>query len=348
MLKKIVLRLLKRLNVDNIYRYLNRHKILIIAYHGVSENSYEKLPWTHIPVDIFEEQICFFKKYYQVISLKAIIECIRNKKMLPDRSVAVTFDDGYKNNYKVAMPILKKYEVPATIFLTTGYIGRQKYLPMDRAFLTLFFATNRDPLKLPGSDLQPLHFDCYDAIIESYNSLVAFLKKFSTKKQEEYLELLNRQLLPVEYQANSQIMDDFLLMDWEDVFESSSSCLIDYGAHTVSHEILSNLSETDAEKEILQSKNGIEDKVKDIVNLFAYPNGTLSDFSDEHIQLLKKHGFYGAVSTMSRLNSLTEDPFYLARMCIGSDISSDLDFLALRTSGFLNHMAELKIRLGTR
>lgn len=346
MLDKIVLRSLKTLNVDSIYRHLNRYKILIIAYHGITGNYYKKFPWTHIPLDIFEDQIRFFKKNYQVISLKKIIEFIRNGLILPKRSVAITFDDGYKNNYEIALPILKKYEMPATIFLTTGYIGSQKLLPMDRAFLTLSFATNRDPCIVPDSDLQPLYLDSDEAIIASHDMLVSFLKKFPTEKQEDFLALINQQLRPTEYQHDAQIREDFLLMDWEDVVKSYNSGLIDYGPHTVSHEILSNLSEAEAEKEIVQSKSEIENKIKGKVTLFAYPNGTLSDFSGEHVRLLKKHGFYGAVSTVSRLNSSSENPFYLARMCIGSDISSDPSFLALRTAGFFNHVADLKSKFG--
>jgi peptidoglycan/xylan/chitin deacetylase (PgdA/CDA1 family) len=117
---------------------------------------------------------------------------------------------------------------------------------------------------------------------------------------------------------------------------------VEFGAHTVSHEILTNLSIKMAEQEILRSKEMIEKKLDKNVNLFAFPNGTPSDYSQEHINILKNNGFIGAVCTISKLNTIQDDSFQLGRLCIGSDFSSNPHFLALRTAGFVNFVAQLK------
>ena len=69
----------------------------------------------------FEKQIFHLAKNYKIISLDKIVDRIKNRRSLR-RCVAITFDDGFRDNYEIAYPILKKYNVPATIFLTTGYM----------------------------------------------------------------------------------------------------------------------------------------------------------------------------------------------------------------------------------
>lgn len=109
-------------------------KALIICYHCIKDD-----PWPHLrPAKVadFENQMQYLSKMYNPISLERIAQCIQNGTSLPPKAVAVTFDDGYQDNYKNAYPIIKKYNIPATIFLTTGFIGTGKIPAWDKAYYT--------------------------------------------------------------------------------------------------------------------------------------------------------------------------------------------------------------------
>src|SRR3989338_10191242 len=77
----------------------------------------------NIKVMVFEEMIRHLKKEYNIISLEKAIDLLKSKDDIPENTVVITFDDGYRDNYINAFPILKKYQVPATIFITAGVIN---------------------------------------------------------------------------------------------------------------------------------------------------------------------------------------------------------------------------------
>jgi peptidoglycan/xylan/chitin deacetylase (PgdA/CDA1 family) len=135
--KKIIGLLLGNNLSFRIVRLVNKKKLIVIYYHRVIKR---KEVVSKIAAKIctglneFEQQMKFLSRYFNPISEEGIIAAIENGKV-PDYPVWVTFDDGYKDNHINAYPILKKYNVPATIFITTGYVNKQ-YLP-DKELITL-------------------------------------------------------------------------------------------------------------------------------------------------------------------------------------------------------------------
>ena len=110
----------------------NRYRILV--YHRVNDQRHVDNPVAKsmsVRVAHFERQMKFLNKYFNVMSVDCLADVLEQKKPLPKRALAITFDDGYRDNYMYAFPLLKKYQFPATIFLTTGMIGTQKGLWWD-------------------------------------------------------------------------------------------------------------------------------------------------------------------------------------------------------------------------
>jgi len=101
-------------------KILNKNKASILMYHSVG---YNKMPFNVLPKDFEKQMNYLFKKKYNVVSLKKLVEYIKNRN-IPEKTIVLTFDDGYEDNYQFAFPVLKKYKFPATIFLTTGFIGK--------------------------------------------------------------------------------------------------------------------------------------------------------------------------------------------------------------------------------
>lgn len=101
-----------------------QYVVPIIMYHSVSAQA-DPANRTNVSLVTFERQMCYLKEHrYNVVTLEALAELIKNKKKIPPRSIAITFDDGYQNNYTFAYPVLKKYNLPATIFIILGEVGR--------------------------------------------------------------------------------------------------------------------------------------------------------------------------------------------------------------------------------
>lgn len=117
--------------------------------------------------------------------------------------------------------------------------------------------------------------------------------------------------------------------------------LIHFGAHTVTHEILTNLSLEKACKQIIDSKSIIQEKLGCTINLFAYPNGMEDDYNNEHISCLKQNGFFASVTTAQKLNRVHEDPYRLGRMCVGPGFPENPNHFALNTSGFISALKSL-------
>ncbi|MBU1869066.1 MAG: polysaccharide deacetylase family protein [Candidatus Omnitrophica bacterium] len=106
-----------------------KNKLMIIRYHSVGDFRRHEV---NVKASAFRKQMRFLNKYLKPISLESALHLLRGKLPIPTRAVVVTFDDGYKDNYINAYPVLKSQGIPATIFLTAGYIGSGKILPHDK------------------------------------------------------------------------------------------------------------------------------------------------------------------------------------------------------------------------
>ena len=107
-------------------------KALIICYHCVKDEAFPHL--RPAKVEDFENQMRYLSKVYNPISLARMSQHIQNGTSLPSKAIAVTFDDGYQDNYENAYPILTKYHIPATVFLTTGFIGTGEIPRWDKEY----------------------------------------------------------------------------------------------------------------------------------------------------------------------------------------------------------------------
>jgi peptidoglycan/xylan/chitin deacetylase (PgdA/CDA1 family) len=112
-----------------LWRKFRKDFILVLRYHSISEFRRHEV---NVKPEIFERQMEYLAKNFKAISLTEFIDFLNNGKEIPPKVVFITFDDGYKDNFINAYPALKKLNLPATIFLSVGYIGTAKILPHDR------------------------------------------------------------------------------------------------------------------------------------------------------------------------------------------------------------------------
>lgn len=297
--------------------FLNR--IEVITYHRIGTNDSKlEIPSFLKPISVkrFAEQISFLARTYEIISLDYIINCIYERKRLPDRAIAITFDDGYRDNYENAFPILKKNNISATIFLTAGCIEDRQILWWDEIHRVLLHCQDWQALYDLPSNIYPLelckHWKGYDASsirsrMRVSHQIVAFLKSVS-----DNLRLMIVNDLPKRLKVRSRdVLADDILLSWDQVREMTTGG-ISFGAHTLTHPCLDRLDSYKLKLEVEGSKSLIELRVKRPVHLFSYPGGFGANSGDVH-NVLRKSGFRGAVTNKAGSNTLNTDPFQIGR-----------------------------------
>ena len=331
-MKKTISSILVLLYVDSLFRRLNNNKLLIVTYHGICEVGGGDNLFTQLPVDVFSSQIKLLKKIYNILSLKEVLRCVQESRPFPSGSAMITFDDGFMSNFSLAYPVLKELNIPATIFLTVDYIGTRKLLWFDELFLFLKQAIALDiDLSSIDPDLEKYTNSHLD-VSEVYSGLGGRLKRQKTGERERVICKLKEAVGAIP----SREKEAFRLLTWEQVLEMFKSGLIDFGVHTATHRIVSDLHENEWEQEIVHPKKKLEQILECKVESFCYPNGIPDiDFSEQHEKYLKKFGYQCAFSTGEWLNSPRSQSYRLGRIPAGNDMTSDRNYFKLNTSGFI-------------
>lgn len=286
-------------------RKLFKSSAVILVYHrvGPQEDTWSSLPVS--PLD-FERQIRYLYQAYEVLPLDKLVQYIQEGKTLPPKAAVITFDDGYKDNYSYAYPILKKYNVPATIFLATGHIGTGNLFWWDKVGY-LIQNTTLESLELNELGVYPLQSIGNKS--EAISKINERLKIYSEEKKN----LLIEKLVSVSGVDTPANLGKELILSWDEVREMNDSG-ITFGAHSVTHTILTKLPLKQAKHEIIQSKKDIEEKLGQLVTAFSYPNGNFGDFNTELIKFLKESGFTCAVTGIPGMVSLKASLYELGRI----------------------------------
>lgn len=300
----------------------NGRGIIILAYHRVNEDVFD--PWgMNVSISNFEKQMRFISRNYNPVSLEEAIALLSKKKEIPENTIVITFDDGYRDNYTNAFPILKKYNIPATIFLAVGAINDGSLLWFD-TIADAFKKTAKQYIDLRTFNLNkyPLLFrrDKFKAI----NDAVVFGKYLKKSEREEFVKDIREKLnITPENDNNSMPM-----LKWEDIKIMKDNG-ISFGSHGMSHTILTKLSEEELEYEIAESKKKIRENIGMEVKLFAYPNGKAGNFSLDNEKLFEKYGYLAACTLLKGRNNGDSNRFFLKRVYMGRN--TGLNFLGRYT-----------------
>lgn len=300
-----------------------KNSAIILGYHGVTDGAVPLENWIQMKATLFEEHIRYLAGSFRCVTFSQLLKELYSNKIIP-KTVCVTFDDGYANNFLHAFPILGKYRVPATIFLTAGLINTKKLLWHDLV-LCAIASTSKSEIVFKSAAL-PLRSkknkeEFYRYFIDKYKYTSIHQQRKITRQLADALDVNLDEIMP-----NGNFLE-YRLLDWEEIKEMKQSGLIEFGSHTVNHSILSQLSIEEAQSEIRSSKEILEQYVGQ-VSSFSYANGTERDFNESHIQIIKSLNYSGAVTTIHGRVSASDNPFKLHRYCIGSEYKTeDLDYL---------------------
>lgn len=339
-MKKFLSKLLNYLFLDELFRRINKDRLLVLSYHSVCQSDNCPPLFTHLPVDVFKDQMLFLKKYYKVLSMNDLLICLNEKKSFPERAALVTFDDGFMNCYKVAFPVLKELQIPATIFLPVEYVGTENFLWFDELFLLIKQAVD-SKIDLDVITKNPVHSICQKNIADIYPILS---REFKIMSHEDRIRKISALKSEIKINA-SPMVENFRLLTWEQVKEMKATGLIDFGVHTATHRIVSELQKHELEREIIAPKEKLSWILGCGILSFSYPNGIPgADFNDFHERYLKKVGYLCAFCTGEWLNSSNQNPYRLGKIPAGNDLTSEKNIFRLNTSGFTEKIRKLKQR----
>ena len=290
-----------------------RHQTLM--FHRVLKQHDPMLP-TEPVADWFEALIHQLSRHYECISLA---EAVRRAAAgeLSGRTLSITFDDGYADNFEIALPILERYNVPATFFVASGFLDGG--MMWNDQIIESVRRLDDGPLPVAVNDDRPVPKlgDAASRRRVAEQVIVAWKHLPPDQRQQRVDELV----------AAGPPLPGTLMMTSDQLREMAASTCADIGGHTRTHPILTSLSVERALAEIVDGKQDLEAIIGQPLSWFAYPNGKPGkDYAPEHVDLVREAGFDGAVSTHWGTFDDKSDTFQVPRF---TPWSRNLDRFAL-------------------
>jgi len=278
-----------------------KQRLSILIYHRVVAAPDPMRPGEPTAGE-FDWQMRLLREHFHPLPLLEAAQRLHSGD-LPERAVCVTFDDGYADNEQYAMPVLRRHGVPATVFVSTGFLNGGRMF--NDTVIETVRACADEILDLRGEGLDAYAVGTPEQRLRAVERLLADIKRREPGERSALVERLGGA-------APAPLPDDLMMTD-----EQVRNLLrngVDVGAHTVHHPILTSVTDDVAREEIAASKACLEDLLQGEVGAFAYPNGKPGeDYAARHRDMVVAAGFRAAVSTHWGVGTRDSDCFQLPR-----------------------------------
>ena len=276
---------------------------------------YHIQPGMYVTPDTLKKHVTFLKQNFEVVFLEDLVKDAQKGKSL-GRRCAITFDDGWRDNFDYAYPILEEHGIPATIFLATGFLSNDEVFWPEKLcyYLEKFnFATSDDaPFVFSGfiedvakgSELRHHLF---------YERAISLLKSYSCKDIADIISYFEFKL--------GKCMFERQVVNQAEVQRMHSSGLVRFGAHTHNHVLLNHLDHGSVIEEVLTSRCKIEEIINAPVVTFSYPNG---NYNPDVKEILAQNGFIAAVTTTRGFFTKSTSLLEIPRIAIHQDVTSSV------------------------
>lgn len=273
--------------------------LAILAYHRVYDMGREDdFPYdpelVSATADDFRWQMRTLRRRFTPIHVSEALRLVAAGRPLPPRAVAVTFDDGHRDNYTCAYPILREAGIPATIFLSTGYVDGPGTFWFDEV-AHLLYRTTRSTLDLPVLDLRLALGDVASRRAATARVLRVLKEVPDGRRRDALVEL--RAAAAVDARPD----DRSAVLTWAQVLEMRAGN-IEFGSHTVDHPILSRLDAVGLERELVESRREIGARLGTEPDLLAYPVGDESAYGDHVVATARACGYRAGLTYVSGVN----------------------------------------------
>ena len=237
-------------------RWKNRKGLRILMYHRFREP------------EPLARQLQHIRKHYSPVSMKQVSDWLSNAGPLPENALAVTVDDGYRDFYQVAHPVFREYGIPVTVYLVSGFLDRRLWLWVDQvryAFLHSPAPSFRQDLS--GHPPRTFELGTTESRKAAGHAVAEAAKKLANSARLQLLERLPNQL---EIDLPEDAPPEHEPMHWEEARELAAGGIVELGAHTCTHPVLSRIaSQQELEDESAGSKLRIEEQLDRPVDHFC-------------------------------------------------------------------------------
>jgi peptidoglycan/xylan/chitin deacetylase (PgdA/CDA1 family) len=287
--------------------------VTILLYHAVISSPLAVPDWCFLDERLFRQQLEYLARHFDVVSLHDAVRLLRHRRV-ERPTAAITFDDGFQSVHDVALPVLKRMGLPASVFVVSGLVGTDDtpwYCRLNRA---LGVATRR------SLEWREESFPLDSAPLRGRAGAIL---------QERLKELPHPRLMHELSAVVGALGDDaerpippassYRMMGARELQALTAGGLFEVGAHGVSHAILSLLPPEDREREIAESVAAVKRLTGQACRYFSYPNGLAADYDRDTRRLLKELGVEAALTAVAGANVPTTSPMELRRYGVGAE-----------------------------
>ena len=290
----------------------------ILLYHGVTaseSHGIENFSGKHVFADEFSRQMEFLAENAQPLSLREVAGELSAGRTLPPDAVAITFDDSFRNIRNVAHPILVRYGIPCTFFVSTGFVGTGRRFWVDIVEHAINLTQESHIIvDLGGNRVERFELCADKEKIAAVVQIKSAMKAMAPDSRSHALKNL-RAATKIEDLGGD--VENYKNLEWDDVRALDKLPNYEVGGHTVNHEILSYLSPENLESEVIGCLNTLRLELGHDIDLFSYPEGQRDHFDDRVISCLRRNGVTVCPSAIHGLNVAGADPFHLRRIMVG-------------------------------
>jgi peptidoglycan/xylan/chitin deacetylase (PgdA/CDA1 family) len=329
LIKKIRDALLHTHVFDRLYA-LRPHHLTVLAYHRITDADAPDFvtyrPNVSASPAMFAAQMDYIRQYFNIISLHDLLAWLRSEAPLPRHPLLITFDDGYRDNFTHALPVLRERNMPAVIFLTTDHIGSSTPFWWD---LVAFCFTHTP---LCEADLPLIGRQQWSDTSSRTQVMECLLAKLKEVPEAAKLAAVERLPDVLQVTIPSHAFAEMFLT-WDHVRQMVAQ-RVAMGAHTQNHPIMTRIPLAQARSQARNAKTRIEAEIGQPVTTFAYTNGQASDF-DSHVQdMLCQEGFAAAFTLLpgpAHPAAVRQNPLAIRRVAVNQiDTVSRLALKLLR------------------
>ena len=306
-----ILNILDKFGLNFFFSYLNKKQLLILIYHGISEKDFNYNHRRYYSKSLFEKELKYLKKRrYQFISLTEWLKLIKINKIIKNKYVILTFDDGFKNVIDNAYPIMKKYNAKGCYYVISGLIGKDELIWSD--YIEILLKNYKDlnfQFTFKGQNYN-YTLDNPRKVQICISDIKNKLRTLPNNDRLSHLEQFNPKNNILNFK---EIPKDYLMADWNEL-KTIDKNILEIGGHSKSHPNLASLkNEEEFIEELYESKNEIEEKLDCSIDHICYPVGS---YNANTIEYAKKYGYLTGVTTKEGFNTPKTDLFQLKRLNI--------------------------------
>jgi peptidoglycan/xylan/chitin deacetylase (PgdA/CDA1 family) len=305
--KRLVMHAIEAIGGFRLLRWLNRNKTQILMYHRILD-----IPAVRaISPELFEQQLAYISQHFRVVPVQTLLAELQSNQHQPN-TLSLTFDDGHYDFYENAWPLLKKYQLPATLYITTGFVDKQCWLWPD---LIKYLLLTSSESRIELSPLGNLHLDA-ETINNSWNRIGDYCLTLDVAERNQLIEQLAK---ATKVGIPAQPPLPFSAVTWEQLREMQTDGL-DIASHTFSHPLLNRLNSTDLKYELENSATMIKEHLDITLTGICYPNGRPEDINLDVIRAAQATGYSYGLLARNFPHKATQ-PFLLGRLSTNQDLT---------------------------